>query len=188
MPARLVALRVSDAVAQERRRKVKAAAKREGQVPSARVVARADWTLLVTNVPQAQLTATEAWTLYRCRWQIELLFKRWKSLGGIDEWRSADPERILCEVYAKLLIMVAQHWVLLVGCWQRPDRSLAHTTVVLRAWALPLALHLGDPSGVLAVVTVLQTALATARGITKRQKHPATYQRLAAPAAPWGFA
>jgi len=188
LPARLVALRVSRAVAQERRRKVKAAAKREGQTPSARGLARADWTLVVTNVPPAQLTATEAWTVYRGRWQIELLFKRWKSLGGIDEWRSTNPDRILCEVYAKLLIVLAQHWVLLTGCWQRPDRSLAHAMVVLRSWALPLALHLGDRLGVLVVLRALQSALASARGITKRRRVPATFQRLAAPNAPWGFA
>jgi Transposase DDE domain len=188
LPARVLALRVPPTVAQERRRKVQAAAKREGQTPSARVVARADWTLLVTNIPAAQLTATEAWTLYRCRWQIELLFKRWKSLGGIDESRSADPDRILCEVYAKLLIVLAQHWVLLTGCWPRPDRSLAHATVALRAWALPLALHLGHRPEFVAVLTALQTTLACARGITKRRRVPATYQRLADPNAPWGFA
>ena len=34
------------------------------------------------------------------------------------------PWRILCEVYAKLLALVLQHWVLLVSCWDWPDRSL----------------------------------------------------------------
>lgn len=188
LPARVLALRVSSAVAQERRRKAKADAKREGHTPSARGLARADWTLLVTNVPAARLTVTEAWTVYRCRWQIELLFKRWKSLGGIDEWRSADPDRIVCEVYAKLLIVLAQHWVLLVGCWRDPNRSLAHATSALRSWAVPLALHLGDETRFLALLATIQTVLASARGITKRRRDPSTCQRLATPNAPWGFA
>jgi hypothetical protein len=180
VPARLIALRVAPAVAQERRRRVKADAKREGKTASARVLARADWTVLVTNVPADRLQMAEAWPLYRCRWQIELLFKRWKSVGRIDEWRSANPDRIRCEVYAKLLIVLAQHWLLLTGCWARPDRSLAHATVAVRAWALPLALTLGNRRGFLALVRTLHSVLACTRGITKRRTHPATFQRLAA--------
>lgn len=188
LPARVLALRVAPTVAQERRRTVKAEAKREGKTPSTRVLERADWTLLVTNVPRSRLTVTEAWTVYRCRWQIELLFKRWKSLGEIDESRSVNPDRILCEVYAKLLMVVAQHWLLLTGCWSRPDRSLAHAAVALRAWALPLALALGNRRAFLSVVRRLHAALACARGITKRRADPATFQRLASPTIPWRFA
>src|SRR5262245_43844239 len=33
------------------------------------------------DVPADRLPAAGAWELYRCRWNIELLFKRWKSLG-----------------------------------------------------------------------------------------------------------
>ena len=62
--------------------------------------------------------------LARVRWQVELLFKLWKSHNRIDEWRTGKPWRVLCEVYAKLLAVIVQHWLTLVGCWQRPERSL----------------------------------------------------------------
>jgi IS4 transposase len=75
-------------------------------------------------VPPERLTLREALVLGRMRWQIELLFKLWKSHGHVDESRSTKPWRILCEVYAKLLAMLVQHWVFLVSLWAYPDRSL----------------------------------------------------------------
>ena len=56
------------------------------------------WTLFVTNVPRNRLTLSEALVLGRTRWQIELLFRLWKSHGRFDESRSTKPWRILCEV------------------------------------------------------------------------------------------
>jgi len=47
--------------------------------------------------------------LLKIRWQIELLFKLWKSHGRVDEWRTKKPARIVCEIYAKLIGLVVQH-------------------------------------------------------------------------------
>jgi hypothetical protein len=46
---------------------------------------------------------------------------------------------VLCEVYAKLLGMVVQHWILLISCWSYPDRSLAKASATVRRHALNLA-------------------------------------------------
>jgi hypothetical protein len=185
VPARLLALRVPPAVAAERRRKLRAAAKREGTAPSAAGLARAGWTLLVTNVPADRLAAAEARTLLRARWQIERLFKLWKQGGRVDEWRSADPARILCEVYAKLLALVAQHWALLVGCWGCPAPSLAKAAATLRAWALPLALVLAEADRLGALLAALQRVLAAGCKLNTRRQHPATFQLRADPARAW---
>lgn len=102
LAARLLAVRVSDGVANARRRRIRAEAKRRGQTPSATRLAWADWTILVTDVPSELLSLREALVLARARWQIELLVTLWKSHGHVDESRSTTPWRILCEVYAKL--------------------------------------------------------------------------------------
>jgi hypothetical protein len=68
----------------------------------------------------------------RARWQIELLFKLWKQHGCIDEWNGSKPWRVLCEVSAKLLAMIVQHWVLLLSCWDDPHQSLPMVAQVLR--------------------------------------------------------
>ena len=59
LPARLLAVRVSQEVADQRRRRLRATARDRGRTPSAARLAWADWTLLVTNVPPALLSLRE---------------------------------------------------------------------------------------------------------------------------------
>jgi hypothetical protein len=93
LPARLRAVRVPEEVANQRRRRLRAEATRRGRTPSAAQRAWCAWTIVVTSVPPTLLSLREALVLLRARWQIELLFKLWKSHGHIDESRSANPWR-----------------------------------------------------------------------------------------------
>jgi len=182
LPARLLAVRVPPEVAAARRRRTRAAAKRRGQTPSARALAWADWTILVTNAPADLLSLREALVLLRARWQIELLFKLWKSHGHIDESRSAKPWRLLCEVHAKLLAMVVQHWLLLVGCWTYPDRSLVKAAQTVRNHALHLAYALPSGDRLADAIAVIQRCLAAGCRLNRRKTKPNTYQLLLDPA------
>ena len=181
LPARLLAVRVPRRVAAARRAAIRAAARREGERPSAPKLALAEWTLLVTNAPPAVLAIREALVLARARWQIELLFKLWKSEGRLDEWRSADPDRILCEVYAKLTAMVIQHWVLLTGCWCFADRSLTRAAQAVRDHAVALIAVLPSRRGLLAVLAAIGRCLAAGCRIATRRRKPSLFQLLTDP-------
>ena len=65
--------------------------------------------VFITNVPFKDISVQEAYDLYKIRWQIELIFKIWKSILKIHLVRKMKPERLKCYLSAKLL------WVLL--CW-----------------------------------------------------------------------
>lgn len=184
LPCRLLAARVPPEVAAERRRKLKAAAKREGQTPSRERLALCDWTVLVTNAPPALLAVAEALVLARARWQVELLFKLWKQHGRLAASRSAKPWRVLCEVYAKLLALVVQHWLLLLGCWQHPDRSLVKAARVVRAHAPALAASFARPTLLRTLLAALARCLQAAGRVGKRRGDPATFQLLLAAAGP----
>jgi IS4 transposase len=65
--------------------------------------------VFITNVSAEELTVQQADDLYKIRWQIELVFKVWKSILKIHLLRKMRPERVKCYLYGKLL------WILL--CW-----------------------------------------------------------------------
>jgi Transposase DDE domain len=182
LAGRLLGVRVPQAVADERRRKLRAAAQREGQTPPAARLALADWTLLVTNAPEALMSVAEALVLARARWQIELLFKLWKDHGKVDESRSADKWRVLCEVYAKLIAMVVQHWVLLVGCWLFADRSLVEAAKTVRKEATCLVGAIRCHARLVEALAAIRRCLTAGCQIDRRKTKPNTYQLLLDPA------
>ena len=129
---RLLAERVPPAVAVQRQERHREYARKHGKPVNAQVLELAQWSLIVTNVPAHMLSHEQAFALLHARWQIELLFKLWKQDALLDEWSGSKPWRVLCEVYAKLLAMVVQHWVLLLACWDDPHRSLSGAAEIVR--------------------------------------------------------
>ncbi len=72
-----------------------------------------NWSIFITNVPENQISAEQILTIYRVRWQIELLFKVYKSHIRLDKLKGK-PYRVLCELYAKLCAILIFHGI--VGC------------------------------------------------------------------------
>jgi hypothetical protein len=178
--ARLVARRVPQEIADERRRRIRAAAKDKGRAPAKAALALAAWTVLITNIPVALLSLEEALVLMRLRWQIELLFKLWKSHGKVAEWRTANPARILCEVYAKLLALVVQQWLIAASGWGDPERSLFKAAQVVRSYAAELASAFGDGDQFITVLRTMARVLQRSARMNKRRTTPTTAQRLVA--------
>lgn len=178
LPARLLAVKVPPPVAAQRRRRIKEQARSKGQTISYDRLELADWTLLVTNIPPTLLSMDEALLLARLRWQIELLFKLWKSKGQIATWRTRNPWRILCELYAKLIAMVFQHWFFLLGNWSLPDRSWLKATNTVRQHAIALAVALPSRKHLMHSLRILAKCLAQGCRINKSRIAPRHYQLL----------
>ncbi len=182
LPARLLAVRVPPEVANARRRRTRADAKRHGRTPRAARLAWCAWTVLVTTAPPALLSLRAALVLARARWQVALLFELWKSHGPSDASRRARPWRVLCAVCAKLLALVVQPWLLLVGCWAYPDRSVVKAAQTVRPHALALATALPCAARLADASAVIQRCLAAGCRLNRRKQRPTTYQLLLDPA------
>jgi len=177
LPVRLIMVRVSEEVAQQRRKRIREAARDHGREPSEEVLYLAGWTIVVTNVPRARLSLPEALVLLRLRWQIERLFRLWKEHGQIDEWRSKKPWRILCEFYGKLAAMLIQQWLIHEGCWQDPWRSLVKAAAVVRREAnrIMVALYEG---GLERVLHSIVRCMRSGCRVDRRGTRPSTVQLL----------
>jgi hypothetical protein len=181
LAARLVAIRVPEAVAEQRRQRLRKKAQKKGKKASAEQLALCAWTLLVTNLPVELVSVREMVVLSRCRWQIELLFKVWKSDGGLDKSRSGKPWRILSEVYAKLIALVIQHWISVAGCWEQTRKSLRKAAGVVREMGLALAGALWDRQRLEEQLAVIVRAMRAGIDCHHSQADPRTYQLLEDP-------
>ncbi len=180
LPCRLLAVRAPKEIVAVRHARLKAEARRKGRKVSKRALKLANWTVLCTGLPPELLSLREAFVLMRARWQIELLFKLWKDQCHVDEWRSEKPWRILCEVYAKLIGIIIQHWLLLSGSWHRPGRSLWKGAKTIRKHStyLAIAFASGSRQRLSEALAAIQRCLSLGSGISKRKAKPSTYQLL----------
>lgn len=82
---RLVAHRRPPQAAEKSRRRLRQEAKRKGRTPDRRSLQACDWQILLTTLPVDQWPPERLFAFYPLRWQIELAFKRMKSIGGIAD-------------------------------------------------------------------------------------------------------
>jgi hypothetical protein len=182
---RLLILRVPQNVAERRRANLEADAKRRAQPVRERAWKLADWTILLTDVPAHLLSLQEALVLVRERWQMEMLYKLWKQYGRIDEWRTTNPWRVLCELYAKLIGLLLQHWLILLFAWQDEQRSLVKLAQVVRDAAGSLLEALAGDRPLLSVLQAIQRRMRSGCQLNKRKKHPNAAQLLQCGSTNW---
>src|SRR5437763_1873265 len=119
-----------------------------------------------------------ALVLLRERWQMELLDKLWKQHGQVDEWRTANPWRALCELYAKLIGVVLQHWLIVLFAWQDAQRSLVKLAQVVRDCAGSLMEALAGERPLSRVLRLVERRMHSGCQMNTRKKHPNSAQLL----------
>ena len=91
-PLRLLAVPLPPEQTAEARRRVRLAARKKQRTIDQRTVLAAGFVLLVTTLDAATWPLVDVLALYRCRWQIELLFKRLKSIWHLDQLRARNAD------------------------------------------------------------------------------------------------
>lgn len=105
-PLRLIAAPLPPDQAERRRDRLRQQARKKGKRVQPNTLIAAGCMLLLTNLPGDVWPVERVLYLYRLRWQIELQFKRLKSLLCVDHLRAQDPRLVQTYLLAKLLAAV----------------------------------------------------------------------------------
>jgi hypothetical protein len=177
LPCRLICIPLPQDVADRRRQKAKEKARRKGRTLSQAYLSLLDWLIFVTNVPQTMLSIAQVALLYRVRWQIELIFKLWKSYCGLKHLQGRHRERVLYELYAKMIGIILT--LFLLAPWRMPhgteaNRELSAFKVreIFQRFALELVVNLSVLSDLLIVLRKILHRIMRFGFKQKRKKQP----------------
>ncbi|MFJ5718148.1 IS4 family transposase [Neobacillus sp. NPDC093127] len=86
-----------------RQRKQKWVQKKKGKALTSRTLQKQAYNYLFTNIPQEEISPQDLYLLYSLRWQVEILFKTWKSHFHLDKVKKMKKERFECHLYGVLI-------------------------------------------------------------------------------------
>ena len=102
--ARVIVLPLPSEQAEAARRVMRKKAQKAGYTPSSEALVTAGCLMLITSLPAADWPAARILALYRRRWQVELAFKRLKSLLDLERLRVFDSDLVQVWIHAVLLV------------------------------------------------------------------------------------
>jgi hypothetical protein len=179
LKARLLLMALPEAAAARGRARMKKNASKHGKTATQASLALCDWKSLIANAEPELLSLKDCVLLYSVRWQIELLFKLWKSHSKLGHSNSAHPWRRLCELYMKLLIVMVQHWIFLTGLWNIPERSLVKGGQMIKEQAARLAACINDVNALTQLLREFTERFQIGCRQNPRKTRPNTWRQLA---------
>jgi IS4 transposase len=106
LPTRLILEKVPEPVANEKRRKLKTDKQNKRKNLSKERLELCDLNAYITNTSEEQISLKQVREYYGLRWQIEIIFKAWKSVYKIDMVKKMKLERFECIHYATLILIL----------------------------------------------------------------------------------
>jgi Transposase DDE domain len=107
LPTRIVIARKPEEAARAECQRQMRDARKKGKQLDPRSLIAAEYVMLATTLPENAYPASEILALYRLRWQIELAFKRLKTLLRIDRLPAKTDKGGRSWIYAHLILAIA---------------------------------------------------------------------------------
>jgi hypothetical protein len=106
IPVRLIIYRQTEEITNQRIRAANKHARKKGETMSKSKKLLLHFTMFITNATVEMMSAGIVGTIYRLRWEIELIFKRWKSQLKIDYLKGTRKERINLLILSRICTVV----------------------------------------------------------------------------------
>ena len=110
LPVRLIVYRVPSRFLKKKQKKAKRKVVKNGSTPTTTHENWEKYVWLITNVPPSTWAKEEVGTVYKLRWEIELIFKNWKSNLKIDIMKGRTKNRILCLILSRLILIYVTNY------------------------------------------------------------------------------
>ena len=181
--ARLIAVRMPEAMVKARRRIARKNARKKGYTPSQAHLTVMAWNLFLTNVPPTIGKTATIPKVYPLRWQIERIFQSWKSSLPFASLTTKKQDSTLCYLYGRMLLILF-HYALCpqmrATLWLKHKRELSLLKLVRHFQALAAGWMQAIFQSELELYHFLQHACATAERLVAKasRKRRTTAQRL----------
>jgi hypothetical protein len=131
LAGRVCAIKKSRQAAQRAQKRIIRVAQKHGSKTKPETLELAKYTFVFTTIEQEQLNTTNILEMYRGRWQIELVFKRLKSILGLGHLPKTDKQSATAWLHGKLLVALLIEALLCHGetffPWGYPIRQTQRT-------------------------------------------------------------
>ena len=118
MPVRLIIELMPEQVTSKRLRETNKYNKKRGGKTSDNYKIKACFNLFITNIEETVLAPEVITKIYKLRWQVELIFKIWKSIFGIDNNNPMKYDRLMCLLNVRLLLILINWELFIKKRWQ----------------------------------------------------------------------
>lgn len=102
LPGRVCAVRKSEEAIRRAHKRLRRRASKKGHALRPETLVLAEYVVVVTTFPEDRFSPSEVLEWYRVRWQIELLFKRFKQIAQLGHLPKRDPDSAKGWLYGKL--------------------------------------------------------------------------------------
>ncbi len=104
--ARVILYRLTDVQVQKRRKDLAYKEKKKGVKYSEKSKRLTGINIYITNIAREIVPKEHVHDLYSLRWQVEIVFKTWKSFFQIDRCKDVKRERLECHLYGQLIAIL----------------------------------------------------------------------------------
>lgn len=180
VPVRVVAQKLPPEVVNERLRKAYAKKKNRNLTKDQKTLLC--WNIVITNAPEEMLPEGAVLELYRIRWQIEIVFKAWKSHLGLKNVAYGGKSQVECMLYGRLITItllttIYSCYYALMYKEQKRELSILKFFCRLRDKAKELADHINKGiSGALEISSIISKA--ASKSLSEKRKRKTTLEAI----------
>ena len=109
---RIILYKLTKEQLEKRSEKCKQNAKKKGIEKNDNTIELLGISMYITNINQEILSGEQIHEFYSLRWQIEIIFKTWKSIFHIHGVKQVKIERFQCQLYGKLILLLLSSTVI----------------------------------------------------------------------------